>query len=138
MDLTEKMTLRYEVTFSTSTDAEAKEAGESVKTTTTIVYKDWTLQDFMEAAASRVVINQMQPRIRRGETIGAEWEASKPGTKLGGAKEVSPSRALKMMCGDKTDKIIKAFGSADKAIMAIKASLLDDMLKNMLEKDETE
>ena len=138
MDLTEKMTLRYEVTFSTSTDAEAKEAGESVKTTTTIVYKDWTLQDFMEAAASRVVINQMQPRIRRGETIGAEWQASKPGTKLGGGGKITSARAIKELCGNRTDEVIKAFGSADKAVEAIRQSILQDILKDMLEKDETE
>lgn len=117
MDLTEKMSLRYEVTFSTSTDAEAKEAGESVKTTTTIVYKDWTLQDFMEAAASRVVINQMQPRIRRGETIGAEWQASKPGTKLGGGGKITATRALITLFGaEKAEILINKYGSAEAVV----------------------
>lgn len=121
MDLTEKMNLRYEVTFSTSTDAEAKEAGESVKTTTTIVYKDWTLQDFMEAAASRVVINQMQPRIRRGETIGAEYEAAKPGTKLGKVAKTPFQRLVDAIGLDNANKAVAKFGTVEKAVEALAA-----------------
>ena len=121
MDLTEKMNLRYEVKFSTSTDAEAKEAGESVKTTTTIVYKDWTLQDFMEAAASRVVINQMQPRIRKGETIGAEYEASKPGTKLGRIAKTPFQRLVDAIGLDNANKAVAKFGTVEEAVEALAA-----------------
>ena len=69
------------MTFKTSSDEEAKLAKESVETTTTIVFKDWTDDDFKASAAETVKIRQIQPRIRKGQPIGDEFIASRPGTK---------------------------------------------------------
>jgi hypothetical protein len=72
---------RYAITFKTSDDNEAKLAGEAIETTTTIIFKDWTDEDFKAAAAETVKIRQIQPRLRKGIAIGDEFVASRPGTK---------------------------------------------------------
>jgi hypothetical protein len=72
---------KFAITFKTSADAESKLANEGIETTTTIVFQGWTDEDFKAAAAETVKIRQIQPRIRKGQAIGEEFIASRPGTK---------------------------------------------------------
>lgn len=72
---------RFLIQFKTSANEEDKLAGESIDTTTTIVFKDWTDVDYKTAAAETVKIRQIQPRLRKGERIGSEYIASRPGTR---------------------------------------------------------
>jgi hypothetical protein len=72
---------RFAITFKTSDDLEAKVSGESRETTTTIIFTGWTDEDFKAAAAETVKIRQIQPRLRKGQDIGDEFVASRPGTK---------------------------------------------------------
>jgi hypothetical protein len=67
------------------------------------------------------VINQMQPRIRRGETIGAEYEASKPGTKLGRIAKTPFQRLVDALGLDNANKAVEKFGTVEKAVEALKA-----------------
>ena len=92
---------KFAITFKTSASEEDKAEGNSVDTTTTIVFDNWTDEDFKAAAAETVKIRQIQPRIRKGEPIGDEYIASRPGTR----SAVDPMAAL----------IAKA-GSVDMAI----------------------
>ena len=134
MEETKKIT----VSFKTSADADSKKSGDGVDTTTTIVFKDWTEADFMAAAAKNVIINQLQPKIRKGERVEREVNASRPGTK--GIAVVSYWDALvKIYDGDKiaAAKMSDAFGGAENAIKKLK--ILQDQALKALEVDtETE
>ena len=116
---------RHEITFSTSTDAEAKANKESTKSTTVVVFKDWQLVDLLEYAATTVKINQIQPKIRNGETIGAEFVASRPGTKPAKAELTPMKRLINAIGVERAEKAVNKYGSAEKAIEAMKA-LFDD------------
>ena len=95
---------RYTITFKTSADEESKLAKDSVETTTTIVFKDWSDEDFKTAAAETVKIRQIQPRLRKGETIGNEYIASRPCTRAA----VDPLSAM-----------VGKYGSVEAAIEAL-------------------
>jgi len=75
------MDQRISLTYTTSADEESKAAKDSVTKTTTIIFKDWTQIDFNIYAAETVKIRQIQPKIRKGEAIGNEYIASRPGTR---------------------------------------------------------
>jgi hypothetical protein len=95
---------RFTLTFKTSANEEDKLAGESIDTTTTIIFKDWTDEDFKTAAAETVKIRQIQPRLRKGEKVGAEFTASRPGTR----SAVDPLNAM-----------VGKYGSVEAAIEAL-------------------
>jgi hypothetical protein len=95
---------RFTITFKTSADAESKLANEAIDTTTTIIFTGWSEEDLKAAAAETVKIRQIQPRIRKGETIGTEFIASRPGTRAA----VDPMSAM-----------IGKFGSVEAAIQAL-------------------
>lgn len=108
---------RFEITFKTSADAEAKANKESVENTTVVVFKDWVLADLLEYAATTVKINQIQPKIRNGEVIGAEFVASRPGTKTSGGGKISATKALITLFGaEKAEKLINKYGSAEAVV----------------------
>lgn len=113
---------RYTLTFKTSLDEDSKKAGDSVDTTTTIIFDGWTDEDYKAAAAETVKIRQIQPRIRKGQSIGLEFKASRPGTK--GAVVIDFAQALvKLFGGDTAYKLIKKYDTAEKAYEAIKPQL---------------
>lgn len=113
---------RFAITFRTSLDEDSKKSGDSTLTTTTIVFDGWTDEDFKAAAAETVKIRQLQPRIRKGQAIGLEFKASRPGTK--GAVVIDYAQALmKLFGGDVTYKLLKKYGTAEKAYEAIKPQL---------------
>lgn len=113
-------TQEIRVTFTTSTDAEAKLAGEGVETTCTIRYTGWEQSDFNKAAASRVIINHLQPKIRKGVKIPSVVDAPKPGTK-GFIMAISSTQALiKMFGAERAEKLINQHGDADKAMEHVK------------------
>lgn len=118
-------TWRHQIEFSTSTDAEAKALGESIKSTTVVVFQDWTLEDLLEYAATTVKINQIQPKLRKGEVIGAEFIASRPGTKPAKAEMTPLKRLINAIGVERAEKAVNKYGSAEKAIEAMKA-LFDD------------
>lgn len=108
---------RLTISFKTSADADSKKNHESVDTTTTVIFKDWTEADFDIAAVSNVKINQIQPKIRNGERIGREFIAARPGTK--GITLVSAWDALVVMYqGDKIKaaRMSDLYGGADRAM----------------------
>ena len=96
--------IRYTISFKTSASGEAKLEGDSVDTTTTIVFTGWTDEDFKSAAAETVKIRQIQPRIRKGEAVGSEYTASRPGTR----STVDPLNAM-----------VGKYGSVEAAIEAL-------------------
>lgn len=125
---------RYTLTFKTSMDEDSKKSGESTVTTTTIVFDGWTAEDFRAAAAETVKIRQIQPRIRKGQDIGPEFRASRPGTK--GAVVVDYAQALvKLLGGDTAYALIKKHETAEKAYLAIKPKL-DMLMAGEVEEDE--
>lgn len=125
---------RYTITFKTSMDEDSKKSGESTVTTTTIVFDGWTDEDFKAAAAETVKIRQIQPRLRKGQDVGIEFKASRPGTR--GAVVVDYAQALvKLLGGDAAYALIKKHGTAEKAYQAIKPKL--DLLMAS-ETEETE
>ncbi len=69
------------VTFNTSTDQEARDAGEHVTKTVSIDWSGCTLEDVLVFAAETVKIRQVQTRIRNGKAVGDTFVASRPGTK---------------------------------------------------------
>lgn len=73
---------RYNITFKVSDDADSKLAGDSRVISTTIIFQGWTDDDYKIAAGETVKIRQMQPRLRKGKSIGNEFIASRPGTRL--------------------------------------------------------
>ena len=112
---------RITIEFTTSEDAEARAAKDSVTKTVTIVFRDWTLQDFVLASTDRVKIHQMQPRLRKGQDIGKEWIATKPGTKGFRVVPVTATAALIKMFGpERAEKLINQHGDADKAMEHVK------------------
>jgi len=93
-------TRKLAVSFKTSADADDKKAGDSINTETTILFKDWTDADFEVASARTVIIGQIQPKLRKGDRIGKEFIASRPGTR--GVVKVTPWDALvEIFKGDK-------------------------------------
>ena len=89
--------------------------------TVTIIFKDWTLQDFVLASTDRVKIHQLQPRIRKGHEIGKEWIATRPGTKGFKVIPINATQALIKMFGpEKAEDLIKQHGDADKAMEYIR------------------
>jgi hypothetical protein len=75
------MDQRIVLTYTTSADEESKAAKDSVTKTTTIIFKDWTQTDFNIYAAETVKVRQIQPKIRKGDAVGSEYIASRPGTR---------------------------------------------------------
>ena len=112
---------KHEITFSTSTDAEAKANKESVKSTTTIIFKDWNLADLIEYAATTVKINQIQPKIRLGEVIGSEFIASRPGTKPSRIVRTPMSRLIYALGEEKAKKAVATFGTPEAALKALES-----------------
>ena len=113
---------RYLITFKTSASQDDKDAGDTTVTTTTIVFAGWTDEDFKVAAAETVKIRQIQPKIRLGKAIGPEFIASRPGTRV--AVVIDFAQALvKVFGGDNAMLLIKKYGSAEKAYVAIKPQL---------------
>ena len=113
-------TQEIRVTFTTSTDAEAKLAGEGIETTCTIRYTGWDQTDFNKASASRVIINHLQPQVRKGKRIPDVVDAPKPGTK-GFIIAISSTQALiKMFGAEKAAVLIQTHGDADKAMEYVK------------------
>lgn len=116
---------RITVTFSTSADADAKKNKESVNSTTTIIFKNWTDNDFDMAAASRVIIHNLQPLGRAGKVIPKEYEAPRPGFK--GIQQISHWDALvKVFGGDKVlaAKVSDQYGGAERAMEQVKIQML--------------
>ena len=112
---------RFEITFKTSADAEAKANKESVENTTVVVFKDWVLADLLEYAATTVKINQIQPKIRNGEAIGAEFVASRPGTKPEKKPKTAWQKLVDAMGEPRAKKAVEKFGTAEKALEALAA-----------------
>jgi hypothetical protein len=69
------------VTFNTSTDQEARDAGEHTTKTVCIEWDNCSLEDVLTFAAETVKIRQIQTRIRNGKAVSASFRASRPGTK---------------------------------------------------------
>ena len=125
---------KYVLTFKTSVDEDSKKSGESITTTTTIIFDGWTDEDFKAAAAETVKIRQIQPRLRKGQDVGLEFKASRPGTR--GAVIVDYAQALvKLLGGDVAYALIKRHGTAEKAYQAIKPKL-DLLMAGEVEEDE--
>ena len=119
----EKYTVRIAVEYSTSVDEDARQAGESTTRTTTILFKEWTLMDLAIFAAETVKIRQLQTRIRKGEKIPDEYEATKPGVRSG-RTAMTPIQALEKAFGhEMAVKLVNKFGSVEAAAKAMEAML---------------
>lgn len=123
------------VTFVTSADEDSKKNNESITTTTTIIFKDWTEADFDVSAAKNVIINKIQPLIRKGKRIEKEFVASRPGSK--GIVQMSPWDALVLVFGgDKIQaaKMSDQFGGAENALAKLR--MLQAAMLNEVKEDE--
>lgn len=113
---------RITITYKTSEDLESKMAGDGKLYTTTIIFKDWTDLDYKVAAAETVKIRQMQPRIRKGQVIGSEFVAARPGTR--GSVQIDAHAALVKGFGEvKAKELEVKFGNAEAAFERLKALL---------------
>lgn len=112
MDLNTKLEgVKFDLTYTVSSDEEAKKAKEGVKYTTTLDFSDLTLGEALTFACEQVKIRQLATRLRKDPKADVSThKVTKPGVRTSAG--MSDETMMR--------KLTEKFGSVEAVIAALK------------------